>query len=127
LFVQDWRGWPAMPISSTVGLMLVRPQVPAKLSDEDVALIIERERAGEFDEAAPNGSGVRSDLDPGEEVEFEAFGSRILGVLDELTSDGRAIVSTLMFGRIVSTRVSAAALRSQRYLMGVSGYGKYTK
>ena len=131
LFVQDWRGWPAMGMrmNCVVGLMLLRPQVPAKLSDEDVALIIERERAGEFDESAPTGSGaaVRSDLDPGEEVELEAFGSRIMGVLDELTSDGRAIISALMFGRIMSIRVSAAGLRGQRELMGVAGYGKYNK
>jgi hypothetical protein len=115
LFVQDWRGWPQLPISGTVGLMLMRPQVPAKLPDEDVVLILNRERAGEFDEALPNGSGVavRNDIAPGEEVAFEAFGARIMGVLDELTSDGRAIVSALMFGRVVSTSVSAAGLRAQ--------------
>jgi hypothetical protein len=113
LFVQDWRGWPALPVSGTVGLMLIRPQTPAKLTDEDVALIHNRERAGEFDEAGPSGSGaaVRSDIEAGEKVEFEAFGARILGVLDELTSDGRALVSALMFGRLVSTEVSAAGLR----------------
>jgi hypothetical protein len=129
LFVQDWRGWPAMGMSCMVGLMLLRPQVPAKLSDEDVALIIERERAGEFDESAPSGSGaaVRTDLDLGEEVELEAFGSRIMGVLDELTDDGRAIISALMFGRIMSIRVSAAGLKRQRELMGVAGYGKFAK
>jgi hypothetical protein len=121
LFVQDWRGWPALPISGTVGLMLLRPQVPAKLSDEDVVLILERERAGEFDEALPNGSGgaVRTDIELGEEVEFEVFGRRILGVLDELTDDGKAVVSALMFGRIVSTSVSAAGLMSQRRRIGM--------
>jgi hypothetical protein len=118
-----------MGMSCMVGLMLLRPQVPARLADTDVALIIERERAGEFDESAPTGSGaaVRTDLDLGEEVELEAFGSRIMGVLDELTDDGRAIISALMFGRIMSIRVSAAGLKRQRELMGVAGYGKYSK
>jgi Transcription termination factor nusG len=114
LFAQDWRGWPDIPVSGTVGLMHVRPQMPAKLFDRDVALIMERERSGDFDEinqARGSGLFIRSDIEPGEEVEFNAFGRRVLGVLDELTEDGKALVSALLFGSEVRTSVDADAIR----------------
>lgn len=114
LFVQDWRGWPNTPVIGTVGLMQARPGV-AKLTDDDVALIMVRERACEFDDVRrPSGGGtvVRDDISPGDEVEIEAFGARIMGVLDELSENGKAIVSAMVFGRTVRMEVDAAALEA---------------
>lgn len=112
LFVQDWRGWPEVPITGTTGLMQASPGV-AKLSDHDITLIMGRERACEFDDVRrPQGSGliIRDDIEPGDDVEIEAFGARILGVLDELSENGKAIVSAMVFGRSVRMEVDAAAL-----------------
>lgn len=112
LFVQDWRGWPSVPVHGTVGVMQARPGI-AKLSDIDVALIMDRERACEFDDVSrPQGNGlvIRDDIKPGQEVEVEAFGMRILGVLNELSDNGKAVVSAMMFGSSVRMEVDAAAL-----------------
>ena len=114
LFVADWRGWPDVPISGTVGLIMVRPGVPAKLPDVDIALIMERERAGEFDEVQyARGSGlvIRSDITPGDAVDIEIFGTRVMGVLEELTAAGKAVVHAMVFGREVRTEVDADALQ----------------
>lgn len=118
VFVQDWRGWPKMSITGAVGLMQSRPGT-AQISDADVALIMERERAGDFDVAAPRGEGLlRDDLTIGDDVEFEAFGSKIIGVLEDLSPNGKAIVAALLFGRMVRTEVGAGGLRKA---YGVSG------
>lgn len=112
VFVQDWRGWPSkIRIIGTVGLMPARPGV-AQLCDADVALIMERERAGDFDMVGPHGDDTqRGDLAIGDEVEFDAFGAKIMGVLEALSPNGKAIVSALIFGRIVRTEVGAGSLR----------------
>lgn len=108
VFAQDWRGWPKISIVGATGLMQARPGI-ATLSDADVAVIMERERQGDFDMASTN--GVRGDLAIGDEVEFEAvFGAKILGVLEELTPNGKAIVAAMIFGRMVRTEVGAASL-----------------
>lgn len=114
LFAQDWQGWPELPISGTVGLMHLRPQVPARLSDEDVQIIMLRERACEFDEVKqPRGSGlgIRTDIEAGDDIEFEAFGRRVMGVLEELTLGGKALVSALLFSGPVRTTVDAHSIR----------------
>lgn len=119
VFVQDWRGWPKISITGATGLMPSRPGV-ATISDVDVALIMERERKGDFDMAAPRGdSGLRDDLAIGDEVEFEvAFGAKVLGVLEELSPNGKAVVAAMIFGRVVRTEVGAGSL-SRAY--GVQG------
>lgn len=108
VFVQDWRGWPKSSITGAIGLMPSRPGI-AKLSDADVAIIMERERAGEFDMVGPH--GIRGDLEPGDKVEFEtAFGAKIMGVLEELSPNGKAVVWTMIFDRVVRTEVGAGTL-----------------
>lgn len=112
LFAQDWRGWPTTPVQGTIGLMQAYPGT-AKLSDIDVRIIMDRERSCEFDEVSrPNGGGpvIRDDIEIGAEVEIEAFGSRILGVLDDLSDNGKAVVSAMVFGRSVRMTVDASAL-----------------
>lgn len=111
-FAQDWRGWPDTSISGAVGLMQGRPGV-ARLCDADVALIMSRERAGDFDDIRhPRGSGkyIRDDIKPGDEVEIAAFGRRVLGVLAALTPTGKAIISAMIFDRLVRVEVNAEAV-----------------
>jgi hypothetical protein len=103
LFAQDWRGWPAMPIGCVVGLMSLQPGIPARLSDEDVAYIMDRERSRDFDT-------VGQQFSIGDAVEIDAFGQRILGVLDALSQDGKATVSMLMLGRTIRTHVPVQRL-----------------
>jgi len=103
-----------MSILGATGLMQSRPGL-ARLSDVDVELIMDRERRGDFDDAPhPRGDGkphVRDDLAPGDEVDWEAFGRRVIGVLEELTPAGKAIVQAMLFDRQVRTEVDAVALR----------------
>lgn len=103
VFAQDWRGWPAMPIGCAIGLLSFQPGIPAGLSDGDVALIMEREHNREFDQT--------SQFTIGDAVEIDAFGSRIVGVLDALSADGKAIVSALLLGRTVRTQVDMRSIR----------------
>lgn len=113
VFVQDWRGWPKLSISGASGLMQARPGT-AKLTDADVAIIMERERAGDFDMVGPRGDGThtRGDLARGDQVEFEvAFGTQVIGVLDEMSPNGKALVWTVIFDRIVKTKVDTETLR----------------
>lgn len=115
VFCQDWRGWPDVSIIGAVGLMQARPGL-AKLSDGDVEVIMIRERRGDFDDVRyPRGDGkphVRDDIVPGDEVDWEAFGRRVMGVLEELTPAGKAIVQAALFdGRMVRTEVDAVVLR----------------
>lgn len=113
VFAQDWRGWPELSISGARGLMRSSPGV-ARLVDADVALIMHRERAGEFDELRhPRGSGkyIRDDIIPGDEVDLELFGRRVMAVLTELTPGGKAVIEALLFDRMVRTEVDAETLR----------------
>jgi hypothetical protein len=103
-----------MSIIGAIGLMQSRPGL-ARLADADVELIMGRERQGVFDDARhPRGDGkphVRDDLIPGDEVDWEAFGRRVMGVLEELTPQGKAIVQAMLFDRLVRTEVDANVLR----------------
>jgi hypothetical protein len=111
VFVQGWQGWPPLPIAGVVGLMTVEPGNPAMLSDEDIGLIMARERNREFDQT-PSVSTI--DFAIGEEVEIEAFGTRIIGVLEELSPSGKAIVAAMLFGRSVRTEVDADNIQRLR-------------
>jgi hypothetical protein len=64
---------------------------------------MDRERSRDFDT-------VGKQFAIGDAVEIEAFGQRILGVLDALTPDGRATVSMLMLGRTIRTHVPVQRL-----------------
>ena len=113
VFVQDWRGWPKNSIAGALGLMQSH-RGTAKLLDGDVAIIMERERAGDFDMTGPRGDGshIRGDLVPGDHVEFEtAFGTKIMGVLEELSPNGKAVVWSMIFDRMVRTEVGTGVLR----------------
>lgn len=120
VFAQDWRGWPDRSISGATGLMPARPGV-ARLADADVALIMDRERAGEFDDVRhPRGSDskIREDISPGDEVDWEAFGRRVIGILEGLSANGKAVVQAMIFDRMVRTEVPASSLRK---VYGLSG------
>ena len=91
-----------MPIGCVVGLMCLQPGIPAKLSDEDVAYIMDRERSRDFDQIDKYAVG--------DTVEIDAFGSRIVGVLEALSKDGKATVSAMLLGRTVRTTVSIEKL-----------------
>jgi hypothetical protein len=107
-FAQDWYGWPSISISSITGLMMLQPGNAAMLSDADIAVIMDRERNREFDEVRAKPAGGLFEV--GDEVEIDAFGARILGVLEELSDDGKAVVRAMLLGRAVRTSVSAARL-----------------
>ena len=110
LFVQDWRGWPRMGVEGSDHLMMVRGGVPAQLCDEDVAKLMARERALEFDEVEPAGSSpVPQDIEPGDEIAID-FGSQILATLQELTPSGRAIIQACFFNRTVPGTVDARTI-----------------
>lgn len=118
LFVQDWRGWPTQIVAGVVGLMRITAKgPPAKLIDDDIAKMIAKERAGAFDEVRyPLGHGitayVRDDLEVGDKVEFEMFGERIMGELEELSADGKAVVRAMLLGRETPIRgVDAESLQ----------------
>lgn len=114
LFAQDWHGWPDTPILGTTGVMMLSGGKAARLSAADIALIVDRERRCEFDEIRPGGrQEVRTDLKSGDEVEFQAFGSKVLAVLTELTPDGRALVEALLFSGSVQTEVDADQLHKR--------------
>lgn len=110
VFVHDWHGWPAEPILGTTGLMKVA-NTNVSLSDADLALIWEREKAGAFDLLPPPNARVRN-LSLGESVEFDMFGEKVIGVLEALSDSGKAIVRGLMFNREGRyTDVPASTLR----------------
>jgi hypothetical protein len=103
--VQDWRGWPAMPINCAIGLLSFQAGIPAGLSDSDVALIMDRERNREFDETP-----LASRYKVGDAVEIEMLEHRIMGVLERLSPDGKATVSAMLLGRTIRTHVPVQRL-----------------
>lgn len=112
LFVSDWRGWPEISINGIAGVMRVAGRV-VELVDADVRAIRNHEDDGDFDEApTPRSSAKRTDLVVGDGVEFDAMGSRIMAVLDDLTDGGKAIVRGMMFGREVRWMIDAHELRA---------------
>lgn len=100
LFVQDWHGWPDEVINGTAGLMKSAGR-NVEISEHDIAHIWDREKAGRFDEAPPPRArrAKRDDLSIGDNVEIELLGVRVLGVLDDLSESGKAVVRALMFNR----------------------------
>lgn len=120
VFVQDWRGWPDCRehrISQVIGLMpSPRPGVPAKLSGEDIATLMERERRGEYERHAPrppaNGIVIRDDLSIGQQVEYDWVGNVVEAAVKSLSPAGQATISAIVFGRAVDMVVDAAELRA---------------
>lgn len=82
---------------------------PATLSDADVRAILERELTGDFDQIA-GGTGVRTDLAIGDEIEAQLFGSQVLGVLESLSAGGRAVISAFLLGGEIRAELSASAI-----------------
>lgn len=118
VFVQDWRGWPDKrdhPISQVVGLMMAAG-VPAKLSGDDIAILMDRERRGLYEPHAPrppaNGVVLPDALTVGDAVEYDLAGTAIEAVIDELSASGRATIRALIFGRQTKMQVDAAELRT---------------
>lgn len=99
LFVQDWRGWPILAIPGSMGLMPASGGRKAQLSDDDVAKMQAKERAEEFDKGLrppTNGIMTRDDLAIGDTVEFEISGRQILGILEDLSPNGKAIIREMI-------------------------------
>lgn len=112
LFVHDWHGWPDSPVNGVIGLMKSAGRT-VEMVDADVSRIREREHQGDFDEApAPRSRIRRADLQIGQEIEFNAHGRQIIGVLDDLTDGGKAIVRAMMFNSEISWTVDAAELHA---------------
>jgi hypothetical protein len=115
VFVQDWRGWPPERISHVVGLMSSSRATTAKLSGQDVAIIMERERTGQFEPNArrppTNGIIIRDDLNIGDDIEFELSGRAIEAILEGLSEDGMATIRYSFFGRSNTSRIEADVLR----------------
>lgn len=101
LFVQDWSGWPLTPVNGIIGLMMDGNSRPQAMSTADIDEIRVKEWEGRFDESAPpaHRKEKRTDLNPGDEVEFVLHGERIIGILDGLSDNGKAIIKAMMFNR----------------------------
>ena len=86
-------------------------------SDEGVKPVRRTEdvlrKCGEFDEREyANGSSLlRHDLEPGEEVEIELVGLKIRAVLEELGTNGQALLTALMFNGTIVASIDAASIR----------------
>lgn len=119
IFAQDWRGWPDRREQIVIGALRVMPANRAggvaKLSDTDIAVIMRKERTLAFDQVKwPPGSGpiIRNDIAPGDRVEVDLHGTAVLGILEELSDDGKATIRAVIFGREVPIRdVDADALQ----------------
>lgn len=109
LFVQDWSGWPLIPINGIVGLMMDGSNTPQTMTTADIDKIRVKEWEGSFDEMPPpaHRKARRDDLKVGAEVEFAFHGERIIGVLDGLSNNGKAIIRAMMFNREVRQQVPA--------------------
>ncbi len=119
LFIQDWRGWPdhrAHHIVGVIGLMrdpADRGRGAARISDADIAKIIEHERCLGYDEIKrppARGSVLREDLEVGDIVEAEISGIPVPAVLESLSKSGQAIIRALIFGRDTPFTVEAETL-----------------
>lgn len=112
LFVNDWRGWPDIPINGVLRLMQSGGR-NVEMSFGDVERIWQQELSGRLDEAAtPRSRTRRTDLQIGETYEFDMLDERVNAVLSDLTDSGKAIVRAMMFGREIPWTVDAADLRA---------------
>jgi hypothetical protein len=105
LFVQDWSGWPQRPITGVFGLMKVAASDrPAYLDMHDVTEIMHAERVGRFDDCPPFAAKrhKRSDLAEGDAVTFELAGQRVVGAIENLSSNGDALVRAMILNREVA-------------------------
>jgi hypothetical protein len=114
LFVKDFRGWPEEPIKGIIGLMNNPGGRPVLIMSADIEAVHQREWRGEFDEArlaGPSRRARRDDLAIGDEVSVTCHGERILGVLTELSDNGKAVIETILFAgrlRVDAHRLVAA-------------------
>jgi hypothetical protein len=113
LFAEDWRGWPRETVHGVEGLLRrAGSQRNALFSDADVALIRDRERS--FDEvryaAGEGGALIRDDVQVGDSVGVDVGSVPMQAVLRELSTDGRALVEVMIFGRVTAMRVEQEAL-----------------
>lgn len=97
LFVQDWNGWPKYWITGIIGLMR-RNGTLTRISDEDIRIMMDRERLREFDDViySPVGAVIRDDLIVGADYEVDVLGKRVIGVLEQLSDNGKAIVRDML-------------------------------
>jgi hypothetical protein len=103
LFAQDWRGWPDQRQHQIAGVIRLMPWMGgvAKLSDEDVAKMMLKERTCDIDDIRrppTNGAFVRDDIEKGDSVEMELHGHRIAGILEDLSEDGKSKISAYFMG-----------------------------
>lgn len=113
IFVQDWRGWPALPITGSTGLMMGPQNRIAEIPDPDVGVLMERERAGAFDQVRrPPGRGgiALPDLSPGDEVEVD-IGDIVRGIFHEFSGRGQAVIEMVLFGRSTLVKARADTIR----------------
>lgn len=117
VFAQDWRGWPREPISQVIGLLpSSRNGIPAALSGTDIAVLMDRERLGQYDIYAPrppaNGVVIPDALKIDDAVEYELAGTVIAAVVRDLSPSGRAIIEGLFLGRVARMSVETSELRA---------------
>lgn len=117
VFVQDWRGWPQDRISQVIGLMpSAQAGMPARLSADDIAILMDRERRGVYEPHAPrppaNGIVIPDALTVGDAVEYDLAGTVIEAAISALSPNGRATIRASIFGRETEMKVDAAELRA---------------
>jgi hypothetical protein len=117
VFVQDWRGWPQDRISQVIGPMpSPQPGIPATLSGADIAVLMDRERLGQYDLHAPrppaNGVVIPDALKLNDAVEYDLAGTVIEAVVRDLSPSGRAIIEGLFLGRVTRMTVETSELRA---------------
>jgi len=93
LFAHEWHGWPAIRVAGTVGLMRSAGRI-VEITDQDVALMWQREKSGLFDELPPPQA-----LRVGNKVGMRVHGVEVLGVLEDLSENGKAVVRAMIFNR----------------------------
>ena len=90
-------------------LLMWDENTPALLRQGEIEGIQQREQDGLFDEARDD--GIRKDLVKGEQVRTKISGVSILGIVDEdLTTNGKAIIRAMIFGRSSRIQVEAETL-----------------
>lgn len=111
VFVQAWPGFVRPLAGVEKAMSRYRGGPPAMMTDSDIGHLMQRERAGAFDEARPPRGGRIDHLAIGTKYELEAHDRLISAVLEGLSPDGQATVGMMMFGRYTLAQVDASALR----------------
>lgn len=113
VFVQAWMGFGGRPLTGVDKCMQsYRGGPPATMLDTDIAILMQREREGAFDEIhPPRGAGLEH-LEVGGTYEYgwDGLDLALSAVLEELSPDGQATVRMMMFGRETRVQIDARAL-----------------